>query len=531
MSAGVDRLSGEAPAAAGEPRQRLWYALLLTAAFAVHLFVVVQRWREPLLDHHEFRQTQTAIAVASMLNGGSWIACEVPVLGRPWAIPFEFPLFQWLVAVAAMAGVPLDQAGRLISVLAFYLMLPAVHWLAGRVVSGAERLIPVMLLLVSPLYLFWTRTFMIESTALSLSVAWLALVVALMRRRSSVLTLLALLCGTAASLVKVTTFLLIGIPAAVVVVIAVARALREGRKREAALFAAGPALSAFVALTATSLWNRWADGVKRLNPMADGFLTTDSLGPWLFGTWDQKTSWDVWQRMLSRSVPEILGAPLVFAAISPLLLTGVIAFASRRFRLHAVVCLSAFLAGPAVFTNLYYVHNYYFYANGIYLLAIGAMGMFAAIHSGERAARMTRLFLLPLVLVSLIWTYVHSGYSGGPHRASRELLRFTAVIREQTAPEDILVIYGWDWNPLIPYYAGRRAWMDRWEMALDDPKFIRSMATMEHDRVGAMLVRGRLRDDPLFVSQRARRFGLETRPVLRHWLGDLYLRTPHKAAE
>ena len=40
-----------------------------------------------------------------------------------------------------------------------------------------HRLIALSFLLLSPLYLFWSRTFMIESTALFFSVAYLALAV------------------------------------------------------------------------------------------------------------------------------------------------------------------------------------------------------------------------------------------------------------------------------------------------------------------------------------------------------------------
>ena len=47
-----------------------------------------------------------------------------PVLGPPWSIPFEFPLYQWLAGgFHALTGYPLDQSGRLVSLVFFYLCL------------------------------------------------------------------------------------------------------------------------------------------------------------------------------------------------------------------------------------------------------------------------------------------------------------------------------------------------------------------------------------------------------------------------
>jgi hypothetical protein len=33
-----------------------------------------------------------------MLEHGAWLKYEDPVMGPPWSLPFEFPLYQWIVA-------------------------------------------------------------------------------------------------------------------------------------------------------------------------------------------------------------------------------------------------------------------------------------------------------------------------------------------------------------------------------------------------------------------------------------------------
>src|SRR5258708_3048765 len=49
-------------------------------------------------DVHGFRQSQTAVTINALANGSPFLRYETPVLGYPWSIPFEFPLYQWLTA-------------------------------------------------------------------------------------------------------------------------------------------------------------------------------------------------------------------------------------------------------------------------------------------------------------------------------------------------------------------------------------------------------------------------------------------------
>ena len=37
------------------------------------------------------------------------------MVGAPWSIPLEFPIYQWIVALIRFMGIPIDVGGRLIS--------------------------------------------------------------------------------------------------------------------------------------------------------------------------------------------------------------------------------------------------------------------------------------------------------------------------------------------------------------------------------------------------------------------------------
>src|SRR5258708_806650 len=106
----------------GKVRRRLDKILRIrprgnSEAFSFSAYLMASRCNASLIDRRSFRQTQTAISVRAMLDGGPWLAYETPVLGQPWSIPFEFPTYQWLVALTELAThLPIDQAGRVVSV-------------------------------------------------------------------------------------------------------------------------------------------------------------------------------------------------------------------------------------------------------------------------------------------------------------------------------------------------------------------------------------------------------------------------------
>ena len=81
---------------------------LLVIAFIHALGVLAVGINQPLLDWHYFRQTQTALTAYWLLKGGPWFAYLTPVLGAPWSVPFEFPVYQLITAAVAAMGVPLD---------------------------------------------------------------------------------------------------------------------------------------------------------------------------------------------------------------------------------------------------------------------------------------------------------------------------------------------------------------------------------------------------------------------------------------
>src|SRR5579885_2385972 len=185
-----------------------WLLLLFLIVLVHSAFAIATGWNHTILDQYGFRQAQTAITVDYLLRGGPWIAYETPVLGPPWAIPFEFPVYQWITAgLVKLFHVPIDQTGRAVTALFFYLSLFPVFFLLREIGQSREQVWPfLILMLVSPLYLFWSRAVLIESCSVFFGLLYLWVSAVYLRgHRNSHLVLLSMI-GCLAAMIKLPTF-------------------------------------------------------------------------------------------------------------------------------------------------------------------------------------------------------------------------------------------------------------------------------------------------------------------------------------
>src|SRR6478735_5894246 len=176
------------------------------AALVVHLWAVTYNWTIPYMAGHEFRQAQTAITsyyIDQQNNFG--LLYETPILGKPWvSILMEVPFYEWtVVLVSRAAHISHLSAARGVSTACFYLMLPAIYLLLGRLgLAKPRRLLALALILACPVYIYYTRAFLMDAMALMFC-AWflLGFVRTMDERRWSWLAL-TMVSGTMAALIK-----------------------------------------------------------------------------------------------------------------------------------------------------------------------------------------------------------------------------------------------------------------------------------------------------------------------------------------
>lgn len=491
--------------------------LILAAALVTHLWLTTRHWNESLLDGHEFRQIQTAITAAFAKEQGLKLAYETPLLGPPWSIPMEFPLYQWMVAgFSRTTGAPLEQSGRWVSLLAFYAALPAFWLLLGRWrLSPAIRRLALASILSCPLLTFYSRTFLIESTVLCLSAWFLWAFWTAVEERSVRHLALAWLFGGFAAVTKVTTFAVFCGPAAIIGLVTTLE-WRSGRPAVRSLRSGVLAAAAMVVpLVCAVAWVRYTDHVKSLNPYG-GFLTSAQLHDWNWGTLAQRFQPEFWATIYRVTSTGVLGEPGL------VLLLGACAGLQRPMRWRVLACLGFYVSGCLVFANLYFVHDYYSYATAAFLtaaLALAVGGLWELEGNTARAAS-TLLALALVAQVAVFWR----GYGNFYKRPNGAPPPFGEIIRRTTAPSDLLVAFGLDWNGLVPYYAHRRALMVPHHAIDDREAFQKSVAGFGDQSVGAVVIAGTLRNVPEFVIPRLRQFGMETIPIASTNDMDLYLR-------
>ena len=96
--------------------KRHWGSILAIIAAIVATYVAVFYVKQPLLELEPFRQNWTALTTYWMIQEGWRLDYQTPILGYPWAIPLEFPIYESIVALVAwMGGFPLDPVGRIVS--------------------------------------------------------------------------------------------------------------------------------------------------------------------------------------------------------------------------------------------------------------------------------------------------------------------------------------------------------------------------------------------------------------------------------
>lgn len=433
-------------------RPPLWFLVLAGLALAN----LLRQWSAPILDRHEFRQTQTALTAHWLREEGWSLAYPLPVFGPPWSAPMEFPLYQAMVAgVSKLAGCGIESAGRAVAIVAFFAALPA---LAGLLASAGftarTRWFALGSMLLTPVYLFYARTVLIETTALCFALWFLHAFVRGLEPtpRRWWWVGAAMVFGALAALVKITTFAPALLIAAVPAGAAVWHAWRDSAGRRTALpplFVAA-VLPALVAFAVGTWWVEYADTVKAANPLAVR-LQSAHLNAWNFGTLAQRLDPAAWRTLAVQTgytTCRLLPGLLALAAL---------VFAPRRHRWAAATAAAAFLVGPLCFFNLYLVHDYYFCANAVFLAA--ALGLaLGGLWENPRVPRWAAL-TVTLVVGGL---QAHGFFRGLGYYFSHTPPAppaLAAAIRAVVPENGFVLLVNKGWNPELPFYMRRRAVM------------------------------------------------------------------------
>lgn len=457
-------------------------------------------WGNTLMGKHGFRPVQTAVSTYYFLRDGIDIDYKTPLMGTPSEMPLEFPFFQAAVAAfVRLTGLELDAAGGIVSWLFFLTALPAGFLLLGHFkMPATHRLILLSLILVSPLYLFFSRNFLIESTALAFSLWFLVGFARFLNERAIGWLVCAAIVGAIGGMVKVTTLAVFLIAALLFLFSALRTAALENRLYlwgRAAICAGGP-------IAASVYWVIHSAAVRHRNPEA-AFLDTH-FGFWSFGDLAQRISLQFWLKLYEVWSGSILNeAGIVLIVLYYCCLRG-------RYRWAVTACLTVFIIPQLIFSNLYFVHDYYFYANGVFLVA--ALGFsLAELIEQTAVPAVARWTLVGTVMVLHLGTYMHLYLD--EQRTNISPPPITKLLEDISAPGDLLVILGIDWDGYIPYYAERPALMLRAGRERDPESIRKSVARLDPSKVAALVIFGAQWRDQTLIAKTTGSLNLGDRPL------------------
>lgn len=485
--------------------------LLLVASLVFFAWVVTRGWSLPLTDSHSSRQAQTAITAKMLHEDGLSPLTPFNGLGAPWSVPMEFPTYQLTTAlVSHLTGGDIVSAGRFVSLLFALSALPALWLLLGRAQLGrTERSFVLALLLASPLYAHYSRALLIETAATALALWWFVAFVESLHRPSLERRWLfaAVLLGVIAALTKVTTFAVFLAPA-VLIMIALWR-----RRNHTIIYRAG--LMTAPALIAAVWWTHSSDALKAVHPYAD-FLTSAALSEWNWGTLAQRLDPAWWTRLSYH-----------FQLITPawallLVLAGVI-WGTKILRFGILLALITFFLGPLAFANLYYVHDYYYMAVApAVIIAIG-LGLAALWQRfGDRPGPRVLITLAVAGLLAAQVQAYRDGLGRGQMR-NRPVPAFASLLHDLTTPEDNIILFGREWDPLVTYYADRPMAGIRETHESDSDAWHASRAALAPADYTVLVAFESIAGDTPYIHHRCRELGLLTDPVASTATADIYV--------
>lgn len=431
---------------------------LAILCFSFALYIATKYANQSLLDNYSFRQTQTALTAYWLGKNGFSLAYETPVAGQPWSIPFEFPIYQYIVALASqITNYSLDAVGRVVSFLFLILcLIPARSITRNLSISPLGFYIFAALLFSSPLYLYWGRTFMIETAALFFSVVAIKYFVDVIQATRPLKSSLFFLVFISLSILQKATT---GLPVlAMLSIVYLFLHTKESASFKRFFFDKKIILALVyfgIPLVIGIIWTTYTDQIKLSNGLGAN-LTSSALTKWNWGTLSQRLSFDlyggvIWERIFVRNLSGTLGAAILMIG----LLSG------TRNPIKSAVLVSALmgLAPAFLFTNLHIIHDYYPAGNLIFIIYATAVSLGHIINNYFKKGIITFSLLAIMVISNYLWfskEYFNVVKTEFNQENSRDYA-VSEILKREIPPEKYFVAFGNDWSSSFAYLSGRKS--------------------------------------------------------------------------
>ena len=411
----------------------------------------------PILEQHGFRQSQTALSAFYLIKNGFSLDYITPVIGEGWSIPFEFPIYQYLVALIYKGiNIELTIIGRALSILFTLLCcIPVYKSLEVFDVKKVAIYLVLIIFLTSPIYLFWSGTFMIEPTALFFSLMSLYFFLRISNHKYSTLNInylsyviLLLFFLILAFLQKITTILPIFL---LMIIINFYQIYLNPKKIEIVKFVLINIIL-LLSLSIGYLWVNYSDTIKLMNPIGK-YLTSTELRLWNFGTLEQRFSYKfIIDTIIIRN---LIGSGLYGIGLIIIIYST---YKIKIIRVITLISLVMYLLPLYIFTNLHTKHNYYQFSNTIFLSVSLGISIYYLIYNKSKKIQAIVISMLFISNIS-IFGIQYSKAKFTHINANNRSLQIAEFIRANTLDDEIFIVFGYDWSSELAFYSKRKLLM------------------------------------------------------------------------
>ena len=403
---------------------------------------------------------------------------ETPLLGPPWTIPIEFPLFQAMTGVIYRAGLNDNElASRLSALLCFYVSACFMFLVCRKIFTG--RLVTfaaVNLYLWMPYNIYYSTESYIDFLSLAMTLAYLLFILLWLEAPSSLAWVIgAVISGSLGVLVKPTTVPIVAIPILVFVIEDLHARYRQELRWPPDLPAiltrswrlrwywlALMCMAAIPAITGAA-WTRHTDQLKDQSIQTQ-FLRSGELVTWYFGTWDLRGDPNMWlergaaiQKYFSPHGLTIFVVFGLLVAASAIKTPGT----ERRACLFVMSIFTSMVLVLFIFLALYFVHDYYYMALSASMAILGAFGLVSFWQVAPQHRRILGLVLAIWAMFFIMGSI--RDYNGFRALAAKESAgmaraRSWAASVQEVIPEDSwIAVIEISWQPHVPYVLERKA--------------------------------------------------------------------------
>lgn len=454
-------------------------SLFVSLLIAIHFY-----YGFTLIDHYTWRQTQTAMAIREFVRGGPFFEYRVPVLTYPWAIPLEFPLYQYLSAkLSLLTNLDIETSARIISFAAFSGFILFFGKLL-KTLNYPNLLITATLLLTifSPLYLYWSHSVMIETFTLFFGMLYIYSATRLGQitfssSKQFILFLAVLnIIGGLALLTKITT----GIPALVIGgSLYLYQKLSYSNNNRLQLikdfFTTGIRFVIFNigALCIGIAWLIFTDTIKQSDPTllhqsSTNFAKFGQAAAFksVFGTLSDGLFYTMFSAHILGSFKFWILIIAIIGCLSITLYFKQIKKEPLKHGFNIIVpfaALTLFFIIPIMFGSLYKLHYYYWVANSYLCIFFVTCGLYVMTRFlPKKYADMGYSVLIITILVSMGFSYKTNYLNPSAGTKTWWMAERHALVDYLTtnvSEPGLLAISGISWEPTVPYYTDRYAFM------------------------------------------------------------------------